>query len=212
MQGILGTKIGMTRILDENGISIPITIVKMDSCWIVNKKNVEKDGYISIVLGYGEKKRANKPYTGIFKNVGNNKVAKKVREFKLDGNTDDFKIGQEINVDFFAEGQYVDVSAISKGHGFAGAMKRHGFGGLPASHGHGEYRRAPGSMSASSYPSRVFKGKKLPGHMGNRKVTVQKLKVVKVDAESRLILIRGAVPGVKNTCITIKKTTKSEKK
>jgi large subunit ribosomal protein L3 len=217
MKGILGTKIGMTRIFDNKGISIPVTVIHVEKCWVVGKKTKDKHGYEALQLGYKElvDRKATKPQKGIVKNLPQDAVVKSIpyiiQEIRDAENFDTYVLGQEIKADLFKAGEYVDVQGTSKGKGFAGVMKRHGFGGLDASHGHGEYRRAPGAMSASSYPSRVFKGKKLPGHMGDVTKTVQKLEVVEVNPEDNLILIKGAVPGSNGTYITIKQTVKSKK-
>ncbi|MFC1512561.1 50S ribosomal protein L3 [bacterium] len=215
MKYLIGTKIGMTRIFHENGNSSPVTVIKIDDCWIVGKKTKEKDGYDAVQIGYGvlKEKKATKPYKGLFKNIKSKKIPRMVREFKIDASAQEqYELGTDYPLDIFTQGDYVDVSGISKGKGFAGVMKRHGFHGLPASHGHGEYRRAPGSIGASSYPSRVFKGKKMPGHMGVKKVSVQKLEIAQVDSETRVILIKGAVPGINGAVLGIKETVKSKKK
>lgn len=213
----MGTKIGMTRIFDTKGLEIPVTVVKVERCWVVGKKTPERDGYTALQLGYGAKKpyKATKPFAGLFKNIGDGTIASRIQEVRIRDtkeNLDHYELGKEIRADIFAAGDYVDVVGISLGKGFAGVMKRHGFGGLPASHGHSEYRRAPGSMSASSYPSRVFKGKKLPGRMGSDRVTIQKLEVVNVNADENMILLRGAVPGRRGGVITIKETVKAKKR
>ncbi|MFH1715079.1 MAG: 50S ribosomal protein L3 [Elusimicrobiota bacterium] len=212
MDRLLATKIGMTRVFDNTGASVPVTVVKVESCWIVNKCTKEKNGYNAFVVGYGEKKEATKVWAGAFKDKKNGMLARKLKEFRIEsGSLDEYEIGADILLDIFKPGDYVDVVGITKGKGYAGVIKRHGFHGLPHSHGHGEYRRAPGGMAASSDPSRVFKGKKLPGHMGAERHTVQKLEIFQVNTEERLILIKGSVPGVRNSNLLIKKTNKSKK-
>ena len=213
MRYLIGTKVGMTRIFDNQGTFIPVTVIKVNDCWVIGKKNIEKHGYKAIHLGYGllSDKKATKPYKGFFSKTGLEKIYKITKEFRITEHNDLYETGKELKVDIFKEGDYIDISGISKGKGFAGAMKRHGFHGLPSSHGHGEYRRAPGSMSASSYPSRVFKGKKLPGHLGAKKTTIQKLEVLKVDPETNILVVKGAVPGIKGSCLSIKETVKSKK-
>ncbi len=202
---ILGRKLAMTQIFDEN-VLIPITIVEAGPCIIVEKKVKEKNGYNAIQLGFLEVKenRVNKPESGHFRKNGVNpqKYLKEIR-VKDVGN---LKIRDEIRVDVFKEGDLVDVAGISKGKGFAGVVKRWGFKGGPASHGAGGWRRRPGSIGASADPSRVFKGKKMPGKMGAEKKTVRNLKVVKVDKKENLLLIKGSLPGIKGSLLAIKKT------
>ena len=215
MKSIIGTKIGMTRVFDENGRLVPVTVIKVDKCWTVGLKTSEKHGYNAVQLGFSIKKEKNinKPYKGIFKDIGDGTCPLLVKEIRLqENNLVEYSLGQEISIDIFEKGDYVDISAVSKGKGFAGVMKRHGFGGLSASHGHGEYRRAPGSIGASSYPSRVFKGQRMPGRMGGDNVTIQKLEIVDIVLEDRLILVKGATPGIKGACLKIKETTKALKK
>lgn len=200
---ILGRKLAMTQIFDEN-VLIPITIVEAGPCIIVQKKAKEKNGYNAIQLGFLEVKenRVNKPESGHFKKNGVNpqKYLKEIR-VKDVGN---LKIRDEIRVDVFKEGDLVDVIGISKGKGFAGVVKRWGFKGGPASHGAGGWRRRPGSIGASADPSRVFKGKKMPGKMGAEKKTVRNLEILKIDKKENLLLIKGSLPGNKGSLLTIK--------
>ena len=206
-KAILGTKLGMTQIFAEDGKVIPVTVVKAGPCTVVQTKTVETDGYESVVVGYGDvkEKALNKPMKGIFAKA-NVAPKKYLREFRLEEAT--LAVGDEIKADIFEAGEKVDVSGISKGKGFAGPMKRWGLHRGPMSHGSG-YHRGSGSMGACSNPGRVMKGKKLPGHMGVVKVTVQNLEVVKVDVENNLILVKGAIPGNKGGLVTIRNSVKA---
>lgn len=207
-KAILGTKIGMTQIFDENGKVIPVTVILAGPCTVVQKKTVETDGYEAVKVGFGEvrEKSLNKPDKGQFAKAD---VAPKkyLRELRLD-DCSALNVGDEIKADVFAAGDKIDVTGISKGKGFAGPMKRWGLHRGPMAHGSG-YHRGSGSMGACSNPGRVMKGKKLPGHMGVARVTVQNLEVVKVDVENNLILLKGAVPGNKGGLVTIKNSKKA---
>lgn len=200
---ILGRKLAMTQIFDEN-VLIPITIVEAGPCIIVQRKVKEKNGYNAIQLGFLEVKenRVNKPELGHFRK-SEVRPQKYLREIRVK-DIGNLKIRDEIRVDVFKEGDLVDVVGISKGKGFAGVVKRYGFKGGPASHGAGGWRRRPGSIGASADPSRVFKGKKMPGKMGAEKKTVRNLEIVKVDKKENLLLIRGSLPGIKGSLLTIK--------
>jgi large subunit ribosomal protein L3 len=206
-KAIIGTKLGMTQIFAEDGKVIPVTVVKAGPCTVIQTKTVETDGYNSVVVGFGEvrEKSLNKPQKGIFAKA-NIAAMKYLRELRLEEST--LSVGDEIKADTFASGEKVDVSGISKGKGFAGPMKRWGLHRGPMAHGSG-YHRGSGSMGACSAPGRVMKGKKLPGHMGVAKVTIQNLEVVKVDSENDLILIKGAVPGNKGGLVTIRNSVKA---
>ncbi len=208
-KAILGKKVGMTQIFTEGGQLIPVTVVEAGPCVVVQKKVEEKEGYNAVQLGfdYVKERRVNKPIKGHFDRAGV-EYRKHLREFKL-SNVDQYEVGQEIKADIFAEGDRVDVTGISKGKGFAGVIKRWNQHRGPMSHG-SKYHRSPGSMGGSATPSRVFKGKKLPGQMGNETVTIQNLEVVKVDAENNLLLIKGAVPGIKGTLLSIKDSVKNK--
>jgi len=205
MSGLIGKKIGMTSIFDENGKNIPCTVIEAGPCVVTQVRTVELDGYSALQLGFDDKaeKRANKSETGHFKKAGSS-PKKKVIEFRdFDG---EFKLGDLVNVDVFSEGEFVDVVGTSKGKGFQGVVKRHGFRGVgQATHGQHNRLRAPGSIGAASYPARVFKGMKMAGRMGTDRVTVQNLKVLKVVADKNLIVIKGCVPGHKNAYVTIQK-------
>ncbi len=208
-KGILGKKIGMTQIFAEDGRLIPVTVVEAGPCSVVQKKTVENDGYSAVQLGFGDKKEknVNKPMKGHFAKAG---VAPKryLRELKLD-NAEELNVGDEIKVDMFEAGDVLDVTGTSKGHGYAGTVKRWGTHRGPMSHG-SHYHRGPGSLGACSSPSRVYKGKKLPGHYGVDKVTIQNLDLVKVDTERNLLLVRGSVPGPKGGLLIIKNAVKAK--
>lgn len=207
-KAILGTKIGMTQLFDEDGKVIPVTVVEAGPCVVVQKKTNETDGYEAVQVGFGDvkEKRLNKPQKGHFAKA--DVAARKfLREFRL-ADVSAYNVGDEIKADIFAAGDSIDVTGTSKGKGFAGPMKRWGLHRGPMSHGSG-YHRGSGSMGACSTPGRVMKGKKLPGHMGNVKVTVQNLEIVKVDADKNLILIKGAVPGNKGGLVVIKNSVKA---
>lgn len=207
-KAIIGKKIGMTQIFSPEGKVIPVTVIEAGPCSVVQRKTVETDGYEAVQLGFGDvkEKHVTKPFKGHFEKHGV-ALRKVLKEFRLDEIT--LNTGDEVKADTFAEGECVDVTGISKGKGYAGVIKRWGTHRLKETHGTGPVHRHPGSMGACSSPSRVFKGKKLPGHMGNVKVTVQNLDVVKVDAERNLILVKGAVPGPKGGIVTIKNTVKA---
>ncbi len=207
-KAILGTKIGMTQIFNEDGRVVPVTVILAGPCTVVQKKTVETDGYDAVQVGFGEvkEKSLNKPEKGHFAKA--DVAAKKyLREFRLE-DISALNVGDEIKADTFEAGEKVDVTGISKGKGFAGPMKRWGLHRGPMSHGSG-YHRGSGSMGACSSPGRVMKGKKLPGHMGVEKVTVQNLEIVKVNAEENIILVKGAVPGCKGGLITIRNSVKA---
>lgn len=205
MSGLIGRKIGMTSIFDENGKNIPCTVIECGPCVVTQVRTKEVDGYEAIQLGFDDKteKHSIKAELGHFKKAGT-VAKKKVVEFK--GFETEYKLGDIIAVDLFAEGEFVDVVGVSKGKGFQGVVKRHGFGGVGQStHGQHNRLRAPGSVGASSYPSRVFKGMRMAGRMGGDNVTVQNLRVLKVVAEKNLLLVKGAIPGHKNSYVIVQK-------
>jgi large subunit ribosomal protein L3 len=206
-KAILGKKIGMTQVFTEDGLALPVTVVEAGPCVVTQVKTGDTDGYGAVQVGYDDIREGlvNKPRRGHFEKA---KVGLKryLREFKLE-DASGYNVGDEIKADIFAEGDIVDVAGISKGKGFAGTIKRWNQHRGPMKHG-SHYHRAPGSMGASASPSRVFKSKNLPGQMGNEKVTVQNLIVVKVDAESNLLLIKGAVPGIRGSLVTIREAVK----
>ena len=205
MSGLIGKKIGMTSLYDDEGNNLACTVIEAGPCIVTQVKNKDKDGYDSVQLGFLDKKE--KKYTkseiGHFKNAKTD-PKQNICEFKNFKN--ELNIGDVVSVDHFIEGEFVDVSGISKGKGFQGVVKRHGFAGVgQSSHGQHNRLRAPGSIGAASYPARVFKGMRMAGQMGNEKVTVQNLKVIKIVPEKNLLLLKGCVPGHKNSIITIKK-------
>ena len=210
-KGLIGKKIGMTQIFDEAGNVVPVTVVEAGPCTVTQIKTMENDGYEAIQVGFGDVKvsRVNKPMKGHFDKAD---VAPKktLKEFRLDS-IDGIEVGNILKADTFEVGEVVDVKGTSKGHGTAGAIKRWNFSRLRMTHGTGPNHRHAGSLGACSSPSRVFKGKKMPGHMGNVRVTVQNLEIVKIDVENNVILVKGAVPGPKKSLVMIKETVKTGK-
>ncbi|MBE7011735.1 MAG: 50S ribosomal protein L3 [Ruminococcaceae bacterium] len=208
-KAILGKKLGMTQIFAEDGTLIPVTVIQAGPCSVVQKKTVEIDGYCAVQVGFEDKKekKANKPEKGHFAKAGV-AVKRYVKEFKLDGAAD-MNVGDEIKVDVFEAGEMIDVTGTSKGHGYAGTIKRWGTHRGPMSHG-SHYHRGPGSLGACSSPSRVFKGKRLPGHYGVDTVTIQNLDLVKIDTERNLLLVKGSVPGPKGGLLVIKNAVKAK--
>ena len=205
MSGLIGRKIGMTSIFDENGKNIPCTVIEAGPCVVTQVRTNEVDGYSALQLGFDDKseKHATKADLGHFKKAGTS-AKRKVVEFQ--GFESDFKLGDSVTVGVFSEGEFVDVQGVSKGKGFQGVVKRHGFGGVgQATHGQHNRLRAPGSVGASSYPSRVFKGMRMAGRMGGDNVKVQNLRVLKVVAEKNLLVVKGAIPGCKNSYVIIQK-------
>jgi large subunit ribosomal protein L3 len=205
MSGLIGKKIGMTSIFDENGKNIPCTVIEAGPCVVTQVRTNEVDGYTALQLGFDDKgeKHATKADLGHFKKAGTSAKKKVVefQEFEME-----YKLGDLITVDLFSEGEFVDVQGVSKGKGFQGVVKRHGFGGVgQATHGQHNRLRAPGSVGASSYPSRVFKGMRMGGRMGGDNVTIQNLRVLKVVADKNLLLVKGCVPGYKNSYVIIQK-------
>ena len=209
MKGILGRKIGMTQIFTEAGEVVPVTVVEAGPVVVTQVKTIENDGYNAVQVGFvdAKEKSLNKPQKGHL--AAANVLKKHLKEFRVEA-VDAYTVGQEIKADVFAAGEMIDVTGISKGKGFQGPIKRHGQSRGPESHG-SRYHRRPGSMGACSYPGRVFKNKKLAGHMGSVKVTVQNLEVVRVDADKNFILVKGAIPGPKGSMVTIKEAVKSSK-
>ena len=207
-KAILATKVVMTQIFNEDGVLTPVTVLQAGPCVVTQVKTVENDGYSAVQVGFADKreKLVNKPMKGHFDKAGVS-YKRYVRELKLD-NAEEYKLADEIKADVFEAGDKIDATAISKGKGFQGAIKRHGQSRGPMAHG-SKYHRHAGSNGACSSPSKVFKGKKMPGHMGCKKVTIQNLEVVRVDAEKNLLLVKGAVPGAKKSLVTIKETVKA---
>ena len=205
MSGLIGKKIGMTSLFDANGKNIPCTVIEVGPCVVTQVRTEEVDGYTALQLGFDDKaeKRTTSALKGHFKKAGT-AAKKKVVEFQ--GFEEEYKLGDTLTVDLFEEGEFVDVSAISKGKGFQGVVKRHGFAGVgQATHGQHNRLRAPGSIGAASYPARVFKGMRMAGRMGGENVKVQNLRVLKVVSEKNLLVVKGCVPGHKNAYITIEK-------
>ncbi len=205
MSGLIGKKVGMTSIFDENGKNVPCTILEVGPCVVTQVRTKEVDGYEALQLGFDDKaeKRANKAELGHFKKAGT--AAKKI-VVEFQGFEEAYKLGDTITVAYFTEGEFVDITGTSKGKGFQGVVKRHGFGGVgQTTHGQHNRLRAPGSVGASSYPSRVFKGMRMAGRMGAEKVTVQNLRVLKVVEDKNLLVVKGCVPGHKNAYVTIHK-------
>lgn len=206
MKGILGKKLGMTQVFTSEGNVIPVTVIEAGPCVVLQKKDQEADGYEAVQLGFSDKKesRSNKPEAGHAKKA-NSTPKRYVREIR-GINLGEYEVGQEVKADLFAEGEFVDVTGISKGKGFAGVIKRWGQSTGPNSHG-SRYHRGPGSMG-SIQANRVPKGKRLPGHMGSETVTIQKLEVIRVDAERNVILVKGSIPGPKNGFVKVRETVK----
>ena len=206
MSGIIGKKIGMTSLFNEEGKNIPCTVIQAGPCSVLQVRTIEKDGYKSVQLGFDDKseKNVSKALAGHFKKAGSTPKAKLVefyREF-----VDEVKVGEEVTVNLFAEGEFVDVTGTSKGKGFQGVVKRHNFGGvMQASHGQHNRLRAPGSIGASAYPSKVVKGLRMAGRMGNDKVTVKNLRIAKLLPEKNLILVKGAIPGHNGSFVVLEK-------
>ena len=214
MKGIIGKKVGMTQVFDEQGEVVPVTVIEAGPCFVAQIKTVERDGYAAVQLGFEETKpkRLTRPQLQHLQK-SDIPALRHLREFRM--NDDEmarygFEEGQKITVDIFEAGEYVDVTGTSKGRGFAGVVKRHGFGGGPKTHGQSDRHRAPGSIGACYTPGRVFKGKRMPGRMGGKRVTVQGLRVVLVDPERNLLVVRGAVPGAKNGLLLIRQARKTQ--
>ncbi len=211
-KAIIAKKIGMTQVFAENGTLIPVTVLEAGPCTVVQKKTIENDGYNAIKVGFGEIKESrvnklvNKPDLGQFKKASVNPT-RLLKEFKLD-NCEGYEVGQELKADVFTPGDKVDVSGVSKGKGFQGSIKRHGMSRGPMAHG-SKYHRGTGSLSSGTSPGKVKKGKKMPGHMGAKQITVQNLEIVRADSDKNLILVKGAVPGPKNAILVIKNSVKA---
>lgn len=206
MKELLGKKLGMTRVFDDNGDSVPVTVIEAGPCVVVDKRETQKDGYDAVRVGYGEKRKNlfNKPELGLFEKAGID-PRRYLSEIVFDG---ECNIGDEIKADLFKKGERVDISGISRGLGFQGSMRRHHFSGAQKTHGQSDRQRAPGSLGQSSYPSRVFKGMKMAGKMGKDKVTVLNLAIIDVISEQNLLLVKGAVPGKKGTILNIRTTNR----
>lgn len=201
LRGFLGKKIGMTQLFAENGSVIPVTLIEAGPCVVTQVKTKGSDGYEAVQLGFGDVKRPNKPMQGHFRP---SRVSRYLREVKADDPAE-FSVGQTVSLDIFAEGEKVDVIGRSKGRGFAGTMKRHGFGGGPRTHGQSDRARAPGSIGGGTTPGKVFKGLKMAGHMGNRRITVKGLEIVKVDTDRNILAVKGGIPGAPNSLVQIRR-------
>ena len=207
IKGMIGRKLGMTQVFDERGVVHPVTVVETGPCVVTQVRTAEKDGYEAVQLGFGISKRLNKPEQGHVRASGF--MSKSLREVKAD-DVSAFQIGQVIKADTFAVGELVDVTGTSKGRGFQGGVKRHGFHGGPKTHGQSDRLRAPGSIGSSATPGRVFKGMKMAGHMGHERVTVQNLRVLRVDPDRNLLLIQGSVPGPNKGEVLIRRAIKGQ--
>jgi large subunit ribosomal protein L3 len=209
IQGLIGRKLGMTQIFDEAGLARPVTVIEAGPCVVTQVRTAENDGYEAVQLGFGIAKKLKKPQQGHVKKSGH--LVKTLREFPA-SDYGDIEVGQVFKADTFAAGETIDVTGTSKGRGFQGGMKRHGFRGGPRTHGQSDRARAPGSIGASATPGRVFKGLKMAGQMGNARVTVQNLTILRVDAERNLLLVEGSVPGPNNGTLLIRRAVKGQKK
>lgn len=205
-KGILGEKLGMTQVFTDEGRAVPVTVIKAGPCRVVQVKTPERDGYAAVQLSYGARKRAGQPAAGHFAKAGIDEPARHLVELRTD---EEFEPGQEITAAIFEPGERADVVGVSRGKGFAGTMKRHGFGGLPASHGTERKHRSPGAIGACATPSRVFRGTRMAGQMGNVRVTVLNLEVVEADAERGLLLLKGAVPGPVGGLVMVRSSVKA---
>ena len=201
LQGFLGKKIGMTQIFREDGRVVPVTVIQAGPCVVTQVKTKETDGYEAVQLGFGDVKRRNKPESGHLKN---SRLSQYLREVATD-DTSEFEVGQAIGVDIFESGEKVDVIGTSKGRGFAGVMKRWNFGGGPRTHGQSDRARAPGSIGGGTTPGKVYKGLKMGGHMGNRRITVKGLEIIAIDTERNLLLVKGGIPGATNSLVQIRR-------
>ena len=208
IQGFIGRKLGMTQIFDETGVVHPVTVVEAGPCVVTQIKTPEKDGYTAVQLGFGLDKRLNRPEQGHRRASGF--MSRTLREVRAD-DAGEFQVGQVLKADVFNAGEVVDVTGTSKGRGFQGGVKRHGFRGGPKTHGQSDRLRAPGSIGSSATPGRVFKGLRMAGHMGDERVTVQNLKVLRVDLERNLLLIEGSVPGPNKGLVIIRRAVKGKK-
>ena len=205
LKAFLGKKIGMTQVFNDVGQVVPVTVIEAGPCAVTQIRTAEKDGYESVQLGFGRVRKPTKPEAG---HLRGSQIGRRLEEVRAD-NTGEYEVGQLVSVDIFEPGEIVDVVGKSKGRGFAGTMKRHGFGGGPRTHGQSDRARAPGSIGGGTTPGKVFKGLKMAGHMGNRRVTAKGLEVIRVDAERNLLMVKGGIPGAPNSPVTIRKTGKS---
>ena len=212
MRGIIGKKVGMTQLFDDQGVVVPVTVIEAGPCYVTQVKTVETDGYAAVQLGFEEvvERKLTKGQKGHLQKAGT-PVLRRLREMRSDEGDTQYTLGDVIKADIFADGEVVDVTAVSKGKGFAGAVKRHGFAGGPKTHGQSDRHRAPGSRGAGTTPGHTYPGLRGPGHMGHEQVTVQNLKIALVDAERNLIAIRGAVPGPRGGLVLVRASKKAKK-
>ena len=212
MRGIIGKKVGMTQLFDDQGVVVPVTVIEAGPCYVTQVKTVETDGYSAIQLGFEEvaERKLTKGQKGHLQKAGT-PVVRRLREMRSDEGDTQYTLGDVIKADIFADGEVVDVTAVSKGKGFAGAVKRHHFAGGPKTHGQSDRHRAPGSRGAGTTPGHTYPGLRGPGHMGHEQVTVQNLKIALVDAERNLIAIRGAVPGPRGGLVLVRASKKAKK-
>ncbi len=201
IEGILGRKVGMTQIFDESGAAVPVTVIEAGPCYVTQVRTTERDGYTAAQIGFGQAKRLTKPQKGHLKKLPPTRYLREIRVTDISG----IETGQKIDVSIFQPGEMVDVTGISKGKGFAGVVKRHGFAGGPRTHGQSDRHRAPGSIGAGTTPGRVLKGTRMAGRMGGERVTVKNLEIVQADPARNLLLVKGAVPGGRNSLLIIKK-------
>ncbi|MBI1885448.1 MAG: 50S ribosomal protein L3 [Chloroflexi bacterium] len=208
IEGILGRKLGMTQVFARDGAALPVTLIEAGPCTVVQVKTKEKDGYEAVQLGFGQRKRVNEPTKGHLKGLGQFRY---LREFRVD-NVEEWEVGKKMGCEVFQPGELVDVTAISKGKGFAGVMKRHGFRGGPATHGQSDRARAPGSIGAGTDPGRVIKGRKMAGHMGAEQVTVKNLPVVSTDPAKGVLMVQGSVPGNTGSLVKIRRAVSASER
>jgi large subunit ribosomal protein L3 len=206
IEALLGKKIGMSQYIRDDGIMLPVTVVEVGPCTVTQVKTQDRDGYQSVQLGFHQLRKTNKPAKGHLKEAGPFRYLREVRTESLD----DLEVGQKLNADLFSKGDRVTVIANSKGKGFQGTIKRHGFHGGQRTHGQSDRRRAPGSIGMGTTPGRVFKGKKMSGHMGNVRVTIKNLEVIDVDSERNLLLLKGGVPGAPQGLVMVRKTRRAD--
>ncbi len=207
-KGILGRKVGMTQVFEDSGRAVPVTVVQAGPCFVTQVKTPETDGYTAVQLAYGVARRTTKPLAGHYAKSGV-EPARHLVEMRVDDDElEDYPVGTEIKADVFEVGDVVDVIGVTKGKGFAGVMKRHGFKGLPASHGAHRVHRSPGAIGACATPARVFKGTRMAGRMGAEKVTTQNVEIIQADAERKVLLVKGAVPGPKGGLVIVRNATK----
>lgn len=206
--GLLGTKLGMTQVFGEGGVTIPVTVIQVGPCYVTQIKTAERDGYNAIQLAYGETRKLTRPERGHLRKAGVPPM-RYLREFRVTNPTD-YRLGQQLTVSIFRPGEKVDVIGTSKGRGFAGVVKRHGFAGGPRTHGQSDRLRAPGSIGSGTTPGRVLKGLRMAGHMGNERVTIKNLEIVRVDPERNLLLVKGSVPGHIKGLVMVRRVVSEE--